>query len=172
MAVRVASAGQAGAYSLGRSSPRPTPRGGARSGSRSPRPSRDASLRVVRAPRARTARQGRRPLVTLCTSITVALAFGVAAAHVLVTQNQDRLDTLNRKVDAAQARYERLRYQVAELESPERVVAAAHSRLGMIEPANVVYVAPVATSVSGMPGEPEITEAPDWRLVKAELAAK
>ena len=61
----------------------------------------------------------------MCTTLTIALAFGVAISQVIVAQNQDRLDKLNRRLDAAQQRYEKLRYQVAELESPERVVAAA-----------------------------------------------
>jgi cell division protein FtsL len=106
----------------------------------------------------------------MCTTITVALAFGVAVSQVIVAQNQDRLDKLNHRVDAAQQRYERLRYQVAELESPERVVAAAHNRLGMIEPQKVNYVPPVVDSP--VDTSAHVTDAPDWRLVKAELAKK
>jgi cell division protein FtsL len=106
----------------------------------------------------------------MCTTITVALAFGVAISQVIVAQNQDRLDKLNHRVDAAQQRYERLRYQVAELESPERVVAAAHNRLGMIEPQKVNYVPPVVDNP--VDNGAHVTDAPDWRLVKAELAKK
>ena len=103
--------------------------------------------------------------------MTVALAFGVVASQVLVAQNQDRLDKLNRRLDAEQTRYERLRYQLAELESPERIVAAAHDRLGMIEPTKVNYVPPVVANPS-VTNDATVTAAPDWRLVKAELAAK
>jgi cell division protein FtsL len=159
------------AESLGRTSPRPNPRGGARTGARSPRPSRDAQLRVVPKPRARSARQSRRALVTVCVVLTVALAFGVVASQVIVAQNQNRLDKLNRRLDTAQTRYERLRYQLAELESRERVVATAHERLGMVEPTKVNFVAPVATN-NNAAEETEVTDAPDWRLVKAELAAE
>lgn len=106
----------------------------------------------------------------MCTTITIALAFGVAISQVIVAQNQDRLDKLNHRVDAAQQRYERLRYQVAELESPERIVAAAYNRLGMIEPAKVNYVPPIVDNPVEQ-GE-HATDAPDWRLVKAELAEK
>jgi cell division protein FtsL len=119
----------------------------------------------------RSARQGRRLLVTVCTTLTVLLAFGVAVSHVLVAQNQDRLDKLNRRLDAEQTRYEKLRYQLAELESPERVVAAAHNRLGMVEPPQVKYVAPVVANPTVI-AEADVTVAPDWRLVKAELASK
>lgn len=161
--------------SLGRSSPRPTPRGGARPASRSPRPSRDAQLRVVpkngQQARSRARSRGRRRLVTICTALTIALAFGVAVSHVIVAQNQNRLDSLNRRLDEAQERYEQLRFQVAELESPERVVAAAQDRLGMTEPAEVKYVAPVALN-NNAAEERAVTDAPDWRLVKAELAAR
>ena len=122
-------------------------------------------------PRARTAHQSRRLLVVLGAALTVALAFGVVASQVIVAQNQDRLDKLNRRLDTAQTRYERLRYQVAELESPERIVAAAQDRLGMVEPAKVNYVAPVASNHTAAE-EADVTVAPDWRLVKAELAAK
>ncbi len=152
------------ASELGRPSPRPTPRGGTRPApakARSPRP----SIQVT------SARQGRRLLITVCTTLTVVLAFGVAVSHVLVAQNQARLDDLNRRLDAEQTRYEKLRFQLAELESPERVVAAAHTRLGMVEPTQVKFVPPVVANPTVI-AEANVTVAPDWRLVKAELAAK
>lgn len=133
-----------------------------------------ADLRVVTPPRGsalRGANRARRLLITMCTFITVVLAFGVVASQVVLTQNQDRLDKLNRRVEAAEQRYDRLRFQVAELESPERIVAAAHNRLGMVDPVNVTYVAPVAATPS-TDAAPAVTAAPDWRLVKAELAKK
>jgi len=156
------------AETLGRTatSPRPTPRGGARrSAPRSPRPTQQVSTR-----RRVSARQRRRLLITVCTSLTIALAFGVAISQVILAQNQDRLDKLNHRVSAAQQRYEKLRYQVAELESPERSVAAAHTRLGMVEPQKVNYVPPVVDNPVEK-GE-HATDAPDYRLVKAELAKK
>ena len=106
----------------------------------------------------------------MCTTITIALAFGVAISQVIVAQNQDHLDKLNRRVTAAQQRYEKLRYHVAELESPERVVAAAQSRLHMIEPDKVNYVPPVVDNP--VETDDHASDAPDWRLVKAELAQK
>jgi len=119
----------------------------------------------------RSARQGRRLLITTCATITVVLAFGVAASQVFVAQNQDRLDKLNTQAKAEQARYEKLRFKVAELESPERVVAAAQDRLGMIEPAHVTYVTPVS-AVGPAPDVAKAANAPSWRSVKSELAAK
>ena len=165
------------AASLGRTSPRPTPRGGTRPTARSPRPSRAAQQKLRVAPKQQastrrrvSARQRRRLLVTMCTTITVALAFGVAISQVIVAQNQDRLDKLNHRVSAAQQRYEKLRYQVAQLESPERIVAAAHNRLGMVEPDHVTYVPPVVNEP--VESTDYSTDASDYRLVKAELAQK
>ena len=165
------------ALDLGRTSPRPNQRGGTRPQSRSPRPSqqpREAakpSLRVVPRVQVRSARQGRRLLITLCTFLTVGLAFGVAASQVFVAQNQDRLDKLNARVRVEQERYDKLRFQVAELESPERVVAAAQERLGMIEPDHVNYVAPVASNAPA-PDATDGTTTPDSTTVKQKLAAK
>ncbi len=157
------------ALDLGRPSPRPNLRGGAPR--RSPRPTANPDLRVVARPRARSASQGRRLLITTCTFLTIVLAFGVAASQVFVAQNQARIDHMSQQLKAEQARYDHLRYQVAELESPERIVAAAHDRLGMIEPPRVTYVAPVASNAPVDPTEDSAT-APDWRNVKSELAAK
>lgn len=106
----------------------------------------------------------------MCTTITVALAFGVAISQVIVAQNQDRLDKLNHRVNAAQQRYEKLRYQVAQLESPERIVAAAQARLHMVEPDHVNYVPPVVNEP--VESTDYSTNASDYRLVKAELAQK
>ena len=121
--------------------------------------------------RARSARQNRRLLVTLCTLLTVGLSFSVVASQVSVAQNQDRIDHLNRQLTEQQARYDRLRYKVAELESPERVVAAAQDKLGMVEPANVNYVAP-PEGVDASANADDLTNAPDWQNVKSKLAAK
>ena len=106
----------------------------------------------------------------MCTALTIGLAFAVVASQVIVTQNQARLDKLNHHLTEAQQRYEKLRYRVAELESPERVVAAAHDRLGMLEPDHVNYVAPVVLQPAATSND--VSSAPDWRLVKAELASK
>lgn len=164
------------ALDLGRPSPRPNLRGGTQRVARSPRPTQHeeaASLRVVKpqAQARRSARQGRRLLITVCSILTVGLAFGVAISQVLVAQNQDRLDKLNTELRTEQERYDKLRFEVAELESPERVVAVAQERLGMIEPPQVNYVAPVASNAPAADATGE-QATPDWRNVKSELAAK
>jgi cell division protein FtsL len=94
--------------------------------------------------------------------------FGVVAAHVVLTQRQFRLERLEREATAEEARYERLRLDVAELESPERVVAAAQ-QLGMVPPATITYLASSrSTPATGHKAE---TPGDEWATVKSHLAA-
>ncbi len=128
--------------------PRPQPARPAR-----PRP----QLEVVKADQ--LAEAARRKLVRrLAMAATVAAAlslFGVVVAHVVLTQNQFRLDQLRDRSSLQQAEYDRLRLEVAELESPRRIVADAQQRLGMIIPPKVVYLAPSAEqTVSPVPVPP------------------
>jgi hypothetical protein len=74
----------------------------------------------------------------------LAIVFGLVSVHVLLAQNQFRLDRLDTGAAAEQARHERLSLRVAQLESPERVVATAEGRLGMVAPAKVTYLTPAA----------------------------
>ncbi len=109
-------------------------------------PSRRPQLEVVKTEQ--LAEAARRRLVRrLAVTATVASAlclFGVVVAHVVLTQNQFRLDQLRAVSSSQQAEYDRLRLEVAELESPRRIVADAQQRLGMITPPRVVYLAPSA----------------------------
>jgi cell division protein FtsL len=99
-------------------------------------------LKVVEAPAAPPSKRATVAVAAL--TITGLCLFGVVAAHVKLTQGQVRLDRLEARAAEAQDTYDRLRLQVAELESPERVVRAAHE-LGMVAPAKVTYLAPVPT---------------------------
>jgi len=62
---------------------------------------------------------------------------------VLLAQGQGPVDRLEAQVSAEQAENQRLRLDVATLESPSRIVAEARSRLGMVPPATVVYLPPL-----------------------------
>lgn len=116
--------------------------------SRRPTPDPRPPLRVVqpheRQPRRRKADAKKRTRLFAASGILLGavLLFGLVAAHVLLTQNQFQLQRVQRQAAEEQARYERLRAQVAELESPERVVAAAQERLGMVPPNSVKYLTP------------------------------
>jgi cell division protein FtsL len=74
--------------------------------------------------------------------ITVVALFGVVVFHVLLNQGQMQLDRLQTRSAQEHARAERLRLDLAGLQSPARVVAAARDRLGMVPPAAVAYLVP------------------------------
>lgn len=114
---------------------------------RSPRPAAAPArprLRVV--PPGELTTKGRRRrarrLVVLTGFLLGLCLLGVVASHVVLTQNQFRLEQLEARAGKARAEYDRLRLEVARLESPERIVAAAKERLGMVAPEEVTYLAP------------------------------
>jgi cell division protein FtsL len=116
--------------------------------------------------------------------------FSVVVFRVVLTQNQFRLDRMRSDATTEQSRYQRLRLQVAELESPSRIVAAAEQKLGMVQPPSVVYLAPVQPAVTPPAGQGDqgsaaatsTTSTADtdsradtqagWSAVKPELAAR
>lgn len=110
-------------------------------------------------------------------SVSVLLSlFGLVASHVMLTQGQFRLDTLRTKTASEQARYERLRLKVAELESPSRIVATAQERLGMVPPPSVTYLSPTG-AVSAAVSDPDegedesAAQEDDYSRVKRSLAS-
>jgi cell division protein FtsL len=82
----------------------------------------------------------RRAGVVLTMLAFVAL-FGVAVCHALLIQGQAGVDELDQRVATAQARYQRLRLQVAELESPQRIAQAARD-MGMVPAGQTVWLTP------------------------------
>ncbi len=62
--------------------------------------------------------------------LTVGTIFGAAIFHVLLIQSEFRLDQLKKEAAREEARYEKLRLDVAQLSAPERIVATAQQRLG------------------------------------------
>ena len=118
----------------------------------------------------------RRLLACSVAALAAACVLGLVISHVALAQGQFELEKLQAKAADEQARYERLRLQVAQLESPARVVAAAQERLGMVAPAGVTYLSPTgpasghpATSPAGKESE-SATE--DWSSVKRQLARR
>lgn len=107
-------------------------------------------LRVV-SPRERVRRRLTPATGVLLTALLFATLFAIAIAHTLLVQGQIRLDDLDTKLSVEQARYQRLRTEVAEMESPTRVVAAAEE-LGMVAPEDLVYLQPEALDASGADG--------------------
>ena len=144
-------------------------------------------LRVVTKEELREARRrvrARRTVVAAGALAAVAL-FGIVIAHVLLMQGQFELERTQRAAATQQAEYDRLRLQVAELESPERIVATAQERLGMVAPPTITYLAPTgdtmpvtpagALGAQGQPrgsGKSDKAAAPpsSWSTVKSHLS--
>ncbi len=101
-----------------------------------PRPTRP-SLRVV-------PRQQRRGLVGTVVALTVlalfASLFGLAVFHTMLVEGQSTIDELDDRMTVAEAETERLRLQISELESPERILSVATEDLGMIPPDDVIQL--------------------------------
>lgn len=100
----------------------------------------------------------------------IASLFGVVVCHAVLVSGQGRLDGLQQQVAEEQTRYQALRLDVAELEAPGRIVAAAQE-LGMVSPAEITYLTPVPTSGAASPPE-ELADAvagAPWRTVKPLL---
>ena len=82
------------------------------------------------------------PTVLLGGLLAFAIAFMLVVAQAMLVQGQQQLDDLGTRVAEADRRQQELRLQVAELESPTRIVAAATNDLGMVPPAGVTYLTP------------------------------
>ena len=94
----------------------------------------------------------------LLTALLFATLFLVAIAHTVLVQGQVRLDELDSQLTVEQARYQELRTDVAEMESPSRVVDAAQA-LGMVSPQDLVYLQPDAPDPSAGVSRPAPADA-------------
>lgn len=114
---------------------------------------RAATLRTApQAPRLRVARRKTRKLITRGKArriapayIAVAIAIssivaGVLLEQVVLAQSAFKLQAINKRLAAAEARQEELLAEVAELESPGRIERYARTHLGMVDPTIVEYV--------------------------------
>lgn len=147
-----------------------------------PRPeARPDHLRVV-APAERVRRGLTPAMAVLLTVGLFATLFAVAVAHTVLLQGQLKLDRVDAQLSVEQARYQELRRDVAQLESPERIVGAAHEQ-GMVTPDDLVYLQPAALDPSTVgpttgdddePGaDPTVGADPDntWAKMKPLLEA-
>lgn len=135
------------------------------------------TLRVVGprelSPRAR--RRRARVLAFAGSIVACAVLFGLVAFHVVLTQGQLQLDELRARAAEAQQRYDRYRLEVAELESPERIVSVAQERLGMVPPPEITYLSPTGVKAGVTPAAPRDEErkpATSWPTVKAHLSGR
>ena len=103
-------------------------------------------------PRLRVARRKKRKLITRGVARRIAPAYivvaivisavvaGVLLEQVALGQSAFKLQTINKRLAAAEARQDELLAEVAQLESPGRIERYARTRLGMIDPTVVEYV--------------------------------
>lgn len=164
--------GPAGPHPYGAAAPQLDPRRAPRRGP-APEPARRDHLRVVQ-PGERTMRR-LTPLggVALTALLFVVLA-ALAGAHTFIAQGQIRLDDLDQRVAEEQARYQQLRKDVAQAESPERIVTAAEAQ-GMVMPDDLQYLQPPTDDGVRSAGERSASESAaarangDWSDVKPLL---
>lgn len=135
MATALAPAGDLGSWPTGEPTRRPGPRPTRRPG---------RHLRPVERPAPR-----RSPAVPALVGVGIVIAalLALAAMHAVLIGGQLRLDEMRRDVAAESESIRRLNLQVAELESPDRMLETARTRLGMVQPTEVGYLAPVGVDV-------------------------
>jgi cell division protein FtsL len=104
------------------------------------------------------------------TALLFLVLFAVAGAQSLLVQGQLRLDTVDKQLREEQARYQELRKDLAQKESPERVVAAAHEQ-GMVTPSDLVYLQPTDADRPEQGGDSTLARSSDrdWSSVKPLL---
>ena len=150
---------------MGAVAPQPTPE---------PRPRRRPGrhLRPVTRPSRR-----RSPAVPVLVGagIVITALFALAVMHALLIGGQIRLDGMQREVAAESEEIRRLRLRVAELESPDRVLDVARRRLGMVQPAEVGYLAPAGVNTGDLTRtrvEPATVPPPPEPVVEEEQSAE
>lgn len=90
------------------------------------------------------------PALGWAAAITAVIAlFALALLHAIIVDRQATLDNLNEQIEQVQAINDRLRLNVARAESPERIVAEAVNRLGMVEPDRRIYLTPLVLDEGG-----------------------
>lgn len=141
-----------------------------------PRPGARPRLRVVDPAVRRRARLVRRAVrgAVLLGAVSV---FAIVAFHVVLAQGQLRLDRLSSRTAAEQARYEKLRLEVARSAAPERIVTRAVA-LGLVPAGQATFVSAPGSpggrvATGGSADDPTSpTLARGWSQVKAHLAAQ
>jgi cell division protein FtsL len=120
------------------------------------------------------------PRIRLVATVSAvgAVLFGVVAFHVVLSQGQFTLEKLEARADEQQSQYEKLRLEVARLESPQRITDEAINRLGLVPADKVIPVTPDAADMpkgsvdtSGQATTSTTTDAGRWDEVKPHLSS-
>jgi cell division protein FtsL len=86
-------------------------------------------------------------MATLACATVFVVMLGLSTFQARIAADQLELDQLHGQVADAQSHYEQLRLEMARLESPTRIVAAA-KQLGMVQPGPPIYLSPDAADVA------------------------
>ncbi|MDE0238318.1 MAG: hypothetical protein OXN95_13930 [bacterium] len=90
------------------------------------------------------------PVLGWAAAITVVVAlFALALLHAVIVDRQTTLDNLNQQIEDVRAVNDRLQLNVARAEAPNRIVAEALYRLGMVEPDGRTYLPPLESDEGG-----------------------
>jgi len=115
--------------------------------------------------------------VVLAASV-ILLLFAAVAMHVVLAQNQFRLNQIQAQAAAQQAKYLQLRLAVDRLSSPQRIIGTAEGRLGMVPPPTVTFLNPSSATAGRAPaktatlsGPAPATPPPGWSTIKPQLVA-
>jgi hypothetical protein len=88
----------------------------------------------------RPARHARSYAGFLAAAILVAALLAVVVGHSILAQGEVRLSSLQSQLAAAQTQHRQSALQVAQLETPARIVQSAESQGHMVQPAQVVQL--------------------------------
>ncbi len=108
-----------------------------------------ARAQLVVVPDSAARGQGRTRTLTVGAAVAVVVGlFAIVFLHVVLSQGQVKLDRLETQAEELEAQNQRLRVEVAELESPNRVVSEARQKLGMAPPTSIISIggSPPATA--------------------------
>jgi cell division protein FtsL len=87
--------------------------------------------------------------------VAVAVLFGLVAVNALIVRTQSTVDDLEGRLAEVRETNQKLQYEIAQLESPERIRTVALEQLGMIEPENVTYLDPISRNLLDRAPEPD-----------------
>lgn len=87
-----------------------------------------------------TTRLERGVLLAAFALLATLVVVGISISQALLVQSQARLDSVQAEISRQETIAEKQRLELAELQSPARIVAAATDRLGMVAPGEVVFL--------------------------------
>jgi hypothetical protein len=79
---------------------------------------------------------------TVAGALLFAALFAVAGSQALIATHQKHLDEVNQRIVEQEARSTALEDDLAELQSPQRIIGEATQKLGMLVPPEVIYLEP------------------------------